>query len=95
MKIKNIGADKLLHFTSSIVLTCMVALVCVMAWSFLPMVAAFVGANVSFIVGLLKEFVWDRMLGRGTFELEDILSDPLGAFVGFLLVWGLLSACTI
>lgn len=59
------------------------------------MVAALVGAVVSFVVGLLKEFVWDRMLGRGTFELEDILSDALGAIVGFLLVWGLLSACTI
>lgn len=95
MKIKNISADKLLHFTSSIVLACMVALVCVMAWSMRPMVAAFIGADVSFIVGLLKEFVWDRMLGRGTFELEDILSDALGSIVGFLLVWGLLSACTI
>lgn len=95
MKIKNIGADKLLHFTSSIVLACMVALVCVMAWRMQPMAAALIGAAVSNIIGVLKEFVWDRMLGRGTFELEDILSDALGAIVGFLLAWGLLSACTI
>lgn len=38
------------------------------------------------VVGLLKEFVWDLALKKGTFEMDDIQYTVLGSILGGIVV---------
>lgn len=45
---------------------------------------------VTMIVGLAKEFIWDKLLGKGTFEGEDLWFDlygALGAMIIAYMIW--------
>lgn len=83
--------DKWLHITVSIIVVCVIALIDVAEWHRPYAVAAAIGAIVALCVGILKEIVWDFMLGRGTFEVKDLCADFVGSVIGFLLAWALLS----
>lgn len=87
----NIALDKWLHITVSIIIVCLVALVDVVEWNRPNVIAAFVGGVTALCIGVLKEIVWDFMLGRGTFDVKDLCADFLGSLIGFLLSWALLS----
>jgi hypothetical protein len=39
------------------------------------------------IVGLAKEFIWDKWMGKGTFEGEDLWFDLWGALAGTILAY--------
>lgn len=69
-----LGRDGVLHAACSSVLCS------VLCWV-LPVWAA---ALLALSVGLLKELVWDKRLGRGTFDRKDLVADALGVLVGAL-----------
>ena len=51
-----------------------------------PAVSALIGFALMFTIGLLKEFVYDRHLNKGQFELYDIVANLVGCVVGLASV---------
>lgn len=74
--------DKILHYIVSLSLTLLPLL-----FFELPK-AIWIGVLFSFTIGCLKEFIWDKMLHRGQFELKDLFANILGIVtaVGVLLI---------
>lgn len=83
----SIGLDKWLHFIACLVIVCFVAILDVAEWQRPHVVTACIGAIVAFLIGLLKEIVWDFLLGRGSFDIKDLIADFLGSVFGFFFVW--------
>ena len=69
-----IGQDGLLHILCCIVLVSVIDL-------FFPLWVAIVATA---IIGVGKELVWDKWLGRGTFDKKDLLCDLAGILIGCL-----------
>lgn len=69
-----IGQDGLLHILCCIVLVSVIDIV-------LPLWVAII-ATVA--ISLAKEFIWDKLLGRGTFDKKDLLWDLVGIIIGCL-----------
>jgi len=83
--------DKFLH-------TWISALIVLVVGSFLfyickekPVYSAFVGWAVALAIGILKEFLWDKFLKKGTFSVADLAADFIGSATG--LVGGLILFC--
>lgn len=83
----SIGLDKWVHFIVCFVIVCFVAILDVAEWQRPHVMAACIGSIVAFLIGLLKEIVWDFLLGRGSFDIKDLIADFLGAVFGFFFVW--------
>lgn len=73
MKIKT---DKLLHFLSGWVISVTIGL-----W--LPIW----GVVIASLVGLGKELIWDKQLGKGDANFFDFMATVTGAFVGFFFAF--------
>ena len=43
----------------------------------------FTGINETVLATLAKDFIWDKWLKKGTFELADIYCGVVGSFIGF------------
>ena len=69
-----IGQDGLLHILCCIVLVSVIDIVLPL-WGAVLIAAA---------VAVGKEFVWDKWLGRGTFDKKDLLCDLVGIIIGCL-----------
>ena len=66
------GQDGLLHIICS-------AIIVAVCGVFMPVwAAAIIGA----IIGIGKEFVWDKWLGKGTFDVKDLVADAVGILIG-------------
>ena len=48
---------------------------------FIPIIIA---ATVVFVIGIVKELVWDKYLGKGTCELKDLHANIVGIIIGIL-----------
>lgn len=48
---------------------------------FLPL---WVAVIVAAVIGLSKELLWDKILGKGSFDKKDLLADLIGIFIGCL-----------
>lgn len=67
--------DKLLHnFINYII--CFTLAILVNYW---------VGLATAIIVSLLKEFIWDKLLKKGCFEIMDLISNTLGIIEATLI----------
>lgn len=44
-----------------------------------------IGLLVAITFSLLKEFVWDKWLKKGTFEIADLISNGLGIIEGTIM----------
>ncbi len=69
-----IGQDGLLHILCCTVLVGVIDIV-------LPLWVAIIA---TVVIGLAKEFVWDKWLGKGTFDKKDLLCDLVGIIIGCL-----------
>lgn len=69
-----IGQDGLLHILCCILLVSVISLV-------FPLWVAII-VTVVLVAG--KEFVWDKWLGKGTFEKKDLICDLIGIAIGCL-----------
>ena len=69
-----IGQDGLLHILCCIFLVSVIDIV-------LPLWVAIIA---TVVIGLAKEFVWDKWIGRGTFDKKDLLCDLVGIIIGCL-----------
>ena len=65
--------DKLLHFMAGFVLSCAGFL----WWPFLCF---------GYIAGVWKELIWDKILGKGKFEIDDMLWTFYGATIPTVVV---------
>lgn len=43
-----------------------------------------IAALIALIIGLLKEFVYDKYMKKGTFDVKDIISNIVGIIIGVL-----------
>lgn len=69
-----VGTDGLLHIICSVIIVSVLNVL-------LPLWAAVL---ITAIVGIGKEFIWDKWLKRGTFEKKDLLCDLVGIVIGCL-----------
>lgn len=67
-----VGTDGLLHIICSVIIVSVLNVL-------LPLWAAIM---ITAIVGIGKEFIWDKWLKRGTFEKKDLLCDLIGIIIG-------------
>lgn len=67
-----VGTDGLLHIICSVIIVSVLNVL-------LPLWAA---VMITAIVGIGKEFIWDKWLKRGTFEKKDLLCDLIGIIIG-------------
>lgn len=67
-----IGQDGLLHILCSIVLVRVID-------NFFPLWVAIIA---TVVIGLAKELIWDKWLGKGTFDKKDLLCDLIGIIIG-------------
>lgn len=67
----NIPTDKLLHYVS-----------CLAIFRTFDIFGTWVGAVVSIVFALGKEFIWDKWWKKGTFEWQDLNYDFLGIITG-------------
>lgn len=74
--IYNMKTDKLLHVLCGYIIALTVGI-----W--LPWLGALVGVAAAFG----KEFLWDRLLKRGTFEWADINATLVGVLAGFCVAF--------
>lgn len=45
-----------------------------------------ISIGIMFLIGLLKEVIWDYIMGRGKFEWLDLLSNIIGIIIATLLI---------
>lgn len=83
----NLSLDKWLHIIVCAVIACAVALLDVAEFDRPIAVASAIGAIAAFLIGLLKEIVWDFILGKGTADVNDLIADFVGSLIGFIFVW--------
>lgn len=69
-----VGTDGLLHIICSVIIVSVLNVL-------LPLWVAVLIAAIS---GVGKEFVWDKLLKKGTFEKKDLLCDLIGIIIGCL-----------
>lgn len=67
-----VGTDGLLHIICSVIIVSVLNVL-------LPL---WVAVMITAIVGIGKEFIWDKWLKRGTFEKKDLLCDLIGIIIG-------------
>lgn len=67
-----VGTDGLLHIICSVIIVSVLNVL-------LPLWAA---VMITAIVGIGKEFIWDKWLKKGTFEKKDLLCDLIGIIIG-------------
>ena len=70
------GQDGLAHILVSLVL-------CGVLGAFVPLWAA---VGITLAIGIAKELVWDLLLGKGTAEWRDMVSDAAGVLLGVLII---------
>lgn len=70
--IEYFGIDGLLHIICSIIIISILKL-------FLPL---YIAVIITAAIGLGKELVWDKWLGKGTFDKKDLLADVIGILIG-------------
>lgn len=68
------GLDGLLHIICSNII---VSILCL----FVPLWISVVAAA---IIGIGKEVIWDKILGKGSFDKKDLISDAIGIVIGCL-----------
>ena len=66
------GTDGLAHIVCSAALTAVIGL-------FMP---AWAAAIITAGIGIGKELIWDKLLGKGTFDVKDLAADALGIIIG-------------
>lgn len=42
----------------------------------------FIATIITMLLGLIKEFVWDKYLKNGTYSNQDLLADFIGTIIG-------------
>ena len=67
--------DKVLHFSISLTMFAILIIA-------FPQLGLLWSVLISFSVGLVKEFVYDGLLGRGKMDYYDILANTVGISVG-------------
>ena len=79
-----IGQDGLLHILCCIVLVSVIDIV-VPLWVAIDIVVPlWVAIIATVVISLAKEFVWDKWLGKGTFDKKALLCDFIGIIIGCL-----------
>lgn len=48
--------------------------------------AIYIGSMIMFLIGILKEVVWDWLMGKGVPSLADITSDAMGVGTAMFLM---------
>lgn len=54
-------------------------------FTFAVLTKYWIGLIIALTFSLLKEFVWDKWLKKGTFEIADLISNGLGIIEGSIM----------
>lgn len=57
----------------------------IIVFTFAVLTNYWIGLTTAIVVSLIKEFVWDKWLKKGCFEIADLVSNGLGIVEGSLM----------
>lgn len=57
----------------------------IILFTFAVLTNYWIGLTTAIVVSLIKEFVWDKWLKKGCFEIADLVSNGLGIVEGSLM----------
>jgi uncharacterized protein YfiM (DUF2279 family) len=81
-----IARDKLAHFIYSAWGAAFIAVFFISVFSLGKEIGALLGFLTMIGIGLYKEFIHDRLRGKGNFEWMDLIADFLGSMIGFIFI---------
>lgn len=58
-----------------------------------PWISCPVGFLLGIVAGFSKEFIWDKALGKGVFNWQDIIAISWGSFVGLVILIFIVNFC--
>lgn len=82
----NVTFDKLMHIAVCFALVCIITIVEI-GCGCSHFISTLIGFLVAMFVGVLKEFLWDKLLGKGAFDIGDLVADAIGSTIGFLFIF--------
>ncbi len=79
--------DKKLHFLAGFIIALIVAVIATWYNIDTPniILGSFLGYGTSMVITILKEIIWDDLMGKGVFSWKDIEYGLWGAIIGVLL----------
>ena len=83
--------DKALHVYACLVISVITGVLCYCYLNTGILVSITNGFVLAIVIGFAKEFIWDKALGKGTFNWWDIFYDFWGALIGALILGGILN----
>ena len=78
--------DTTLHVYAGIVISLIIGFLSYYFTLIYPIVACAIGLASGTLVGVLKEFIWDKYLKKGTFSKIDMFSTFWGSLTGALVL---------
>lgn len=74
--------DKALHVYAGIAISILSGFAIYYFSTCMPIVACFSGLGIGTLVGVAKEYLWDKAMKKGTFSTHDMLATFWGSCVG-------------
>lgn len=81
-----IEKDKILHFCAGFLLSYVPYVLLMLFFAINPWISLTISTLVSLIASLLKEIVWDKMMGKGVMNWKDFYAGCIGDVVCLLFV---------
>lgn len=78
-KIRQIEQDKLLHFIANAIIVWIISFILIFFIN--PYVSILCGFLISALIAWAKEYIWDFKMGKGVYNIKDILYGIIGAFL--------------
>jgi uncharacterized membrane protein YeaQ/YmgE (transglycosylase-associated protein family) len=85
-KLVNKYGDKTLHVWAGMLISALSGLLLYWLYQTNIFYYPLIGVIAGNIVGFSKEFIYDKLMKKGTFSLEDILATFYGSLVGAILI---------
>jgi len=81
-----IEKDKVLHVYAGMGITVLSGFAFYYFTTMMPIFACLIGLGIGSLVGAAKEYIWDRAMKKGTFNIEDMTATIWGSMVGAVVL---------
>lgn len=78
-KLRQIGQDKLLHFIANAIIAWIISVLLMIFMN--PYISILIGFLVSSLIAFAKEYIWDFKMGKGVYNIKDMIFGVIGSFL--------------
>lgn len=78
-KLRQIGQDKLLHFIANAIIAWIISVLLMIFMN--PYISILIGFLVSSLIAFAKEYIWDFKIGKGVYNIKDMIFGVIGSFL--------------